>query len=612
MNTPAPLHPKLAAVTERIIERSRPTREAYLVRIRTLKQQGRVERDQLGCSNLAHGYAAMPQTIKIEMLKHNTPNLGMITAYNDMVSAHQPFFQFPDWIKDEARKHGATAQVAGGTPAMCDGITQGYEGMELSLFSRDVIAMSTAVGLSHQMFDGALYFGVCDKIVPGLMIGALSCGHIPGIFAPAGPMQSGIANKEKARTRQLFAEGKVGRDALLESEMGSYHSPGTCTFYGTANSNQMMMEMMGVHLPAAAFFHPYTPMREALTRYAAAHLVESIKNGTAKPMGEMLDEKSFVNALIGLMATGGSTNHTMHLVAMARAAGIILTWDDFDEISSIVPLLIRVYPNGQADVNHFAAVGGLPFVIRELRNNGLLHDDVDTVMGHGMEAYTKEPFLIDGKLEWQDAVAESRDEDILRPFSRPFSPDGGLRLMKGNIGRGVIKVSAVREHCRIIEAPAIVFNDQREVLAAFERGELERDFICVVRFQGPRANGMPELHKLTPPLGILQDRGFKVALVTDGRMSGASGKVPASIHMSPEALLGGGIGKIRTGDMIRFDSVTGELTALVDEAEWNARETAEADLSKNTHGIGRELFAGFRSMTSSAETGAMSFGGDFA
>lgn len=611
MNTPA-LHPRLTAVTDRIIERSRATRETYLARIRALKQQGRVERGQLGCSNLAHGYAAMPKTIKIEMLKQSTPNLGMITSYNDMVSAHQPFFQFPDWIKDEAQKYGATAQVAGGTPAMCDGITQGYEGMELSLFSRDVIAMSTAVGLSHQMFDGALYFGVCDKIVPGLMIGALSCGHIPGIFAPAGPMESGIGNKEKARTRQLFAEGKVGRDALLESEMGSYHSPGTCTFYGTANSNQMMMEMMGVHLPAAAFFHPYTPMREALTRHAAAHLVEGIKNGTAKPMGEMLDEKSFVNALIGLMATGGSTNHTMHLVAMARAAGVILNWDDFDEISSIIPLLIRVYPNGQADVNHFAAVGGLPFVIRELRNNGLLHDDVDTVMGHGMEAYTKEPFLIDGKLEWQDAVAESRDEEILRPFSRPFSPDGGLRLMKGNIGRGVIKVSAVKDEFRFIEAPAIVFNDQREVLAAFERGELERDFICVVRFQGPRANGMPELHKLTPPLGILQDRGFKVALVTDGRMSGASGKVPASIHMSPEALLGGGIGKIRTGDLIRFDSVTGELNALVDEAEWNARTTPEPDLSKNTHGIGRELFAGFRSIASSAETGAMSFGGDFA
>ena len=605
------IHPQLAAVTERIIERSRPTRQTYLNRIKAYERQGRVERDRLGCSNLAHGYASMPKTVKIQMQQPSVPNLGIITAYNDMISAHQPFKDFPDLIKDEAQKHGATAQVAGGTPAMCDGITQGYEGMELSLFSRDVIAMSTAIGLSHQMFDGALLMGVCDKIVPGLMIGALSCGHLPAIFVPAGPMTSGIGNKEKARTRQRFAEGKVGRDALLESEMGSYHSPGTCTFYGTANSNQMMMEMMGVHLPAAAFFNPHTPMREALTRAAAARLSDGIKNRSIKPIGEMLSEKSFVNAIIGLMATGGSTNHTMHLVAMARAAGIILNWDDFDDISAIVPLLIRVYPNGQADVNHFAAAGGLPFVIRELLDAGLLHDDVDTVVGRGMRAYTQEPFLIEGRLKWQDAVAESRDTEVLRPASAPFSPDGGLRVMKGNIGRGVIKVSAVKDHCRIIEAPAIVFDDQKEVLAAFERGELERDFVCVVRFQGPRANGMPELHKLTPPLAILQDRGFQVALVTDGRMSGASGKVPAAIHMSPETLLGGGIGKIRTGDIIRFNSHTGELTALVDEAEWNGRETAAADLSGNRHGIGRELFAGFRSITGSAETGAMSLGGDF-
>ena len=605
------IHPQLAAVTERIIERSRATRAAYLQRIKAYERQGRVERDRLGCSNLAHGYASMPKTVKIQMQQPSVPNLGIITSYNDMVSAHQPFKDFPDLIKDEAQKHGATAQVAGGTPAMCDGITQGYEGMELSLFSRDVIAMSTAIGLSHQMFDGVLLMGVCDKIVPGLMIGALSCGHLPAIFVPAGPMTSGIGNKEKARTRQRFAEGKVGRDALLQSEMGSYHSPGTCTFYGTANSNQMMMEMMGVHLPAAAFFNPYTPMREALTRAAAARLSDGIKNRSIKPIGEMLSEKSFVNAVIGLMATGGSTNHTMHLVAMARAAGIILNWDDFDDISAIVPLLIRVYPNGQADVNHFAAAGGLPFVIRELLDAGLLHDDVDTVVGHGMRAYTQEPFLIEGRLKWQDAVAESRDTEVLRPVSAPFSPDGGLRVMKGNIGRGVIKVSAVKDHCRIIEAPAIVFDDQKEVLAAFERGELERDFVCVVRFQGPRANGMPELHKLTPPLAILQDRGFQVALVTDGRMSGASGKVPAAIHMSPETLLGGGIGKIRTGDIIRFNSHTGELTALVDEAEWDGRETAAADLSGNLHGIGRELFAGFRSITGSAETGAMSLGGDF-
>ena len=545
------------------------------------------------------------------MQQPNVPNIGMISAYNDMVSAHQSFKDFPDWIKDEVQKFGATAQVAGGTPAMCDGITQGYEGMELSLFSRDVIAMSTAVGLSHQMFDGALLFGVCDKIVPGLMIGALSCGHLPAIFVPAGPMESGISNKEKARTRQLFAEGKVGRNALLASELGSYHSAGTCTFYGTANSNQMMMELMGVHLPAAAFFNPYTPMREALTRHAGAHMAQGIQSGSLKPLGEMLSEKSFINAMIGLMATGGSTNHTMHLVAMARAAGVILNWDDFDEISSIIPLLIRVYPNGQADVNHFAAAGGLPFVIRELRDAGLLHDDVDTVVGHGMAAYTQEPFLIDGKLQWRDAVTESRDTTILRTVAEPFSPDGGLRLMRGNVGRSVIKVSAMKPEHFEIEAPAIVFNDQREVLAAFERGELERDFVCVVRFQGARAMGMPELHKLTPPLAILLDRGFKVALVTDGRMSGASGKVPAAIHMSPEALMGGNIGKIRTGDMIRFNAKTGELNVLVNEAEWHAREIPTPDLSKNTHGIGRELFAGFRAQTSSAETGAMSFGGDF-
>ena len=607
-----PLHPKLAEITQRIIERSRPTREVYLARIRSAKQQGRVERDQLGCSNLAHGYASMPKTIKIAMQKHDVPNIGIITAYNDMVSAHQPFKDFPDWIKDEVAKHNATAQVAGGTPAMCDGITQGYEGMELSLFSRDVIAMSAAIGLSHQMFDGAMFLGVCDKIVPGLVIGALSCGHIPAIFAPAGPMESGIGNKEKARTRQLFAEGKVGREALLASEMGSYHSPGTCTFYGTANSNQMMMEFMGLHLPAAAFFNPYTPMREALTRQAAVQLVQDIRRQDAKPIGEMLTEKSFINAMIGLMATGGSTNHTMHLVAMARAAGVILNWDDFNEISSIIPLLIRVYPNGQADVNHFAAAGGLPFVIRELRNNGLLHDDVDTVVGHGMEAYTQEPFLDNGRLVWKDAAEKSLNEDILRTYDHPFSPDGGLKLMKGNIGRSVIKVSAMKAENFVVEAPAIVFDDQREVLAAFERGELDgKDFVCVVRYQGARANGMPELHKLTPPLAILLDRGQKVALVTDGRMSGASGKVPAAIHMSPEALMGGSIGKIRTGDLIRFNAHTGELNVLVDEAEWNARTVPTPDLSKNTHGIGRELFAGFRAQTSSAETGAMSFGGDF-
>ena len=612
MSTPTPLHPTLAAVTQRIIERSRATRQAYLARIRAAHHEGRLERSQLGCTNLAHAFAAAPSAIKIELKQAKTPNFGIVSAYNDMVSAHQPLQEFPAWLKEEAFKHGATVQFAGGTPAMCDGITQGYDGMELSLFSRDVIAMSTAVALSHQMFDAAFYLGVCDKIVPGLLIGALSFGHLPAVFVPAGPMTSGIANDAKAKTRQLFAEGKVGRDALLESEMGSYHSPGTCTFYGTANSNQMMMEMMGLHMPNTAFVNPNTPMREALTRAAAAHIATAVRHNTILPVGEMVSEKSIVNAIVGLMATGGSTNHTMHLVAFARAAGIIVNWDDFDEISSIIPLLTRVYPNGKADVNHFAAAGGLAFVIRELLDAGLMHEDVNTVVGHGMRAYTKEPFIIDGKLEWRDAPAVSGDEDVVRTAANPFSADGGLRLMKGNIGRGVIKVSAVAPEQRLIEAPAIVFDDQKDVLAAFDRGELERDFVAVVRFQGPRANGMPELHKLTPQLSILQGRGFKVALVTDGRMSGASGKVPASIHMSPEALLGGAIGKIRTGDMIRFDAENGELNVLVDEAEWNAREIPTPDLSKNTYGVGRELFAGFRSLSSSAETGAMSFGGDFA
>ena len=611
MNTPT-LHPILAAVTQRIIERSRPTRAAYLDRIRAAHHAGRLERSQLGCTNLAHAFAAAPHAVKIELQQEKTPNLGIVSAYNDMVSAHQPLQVFPTWIKEEALKHGATAQFAGGTPAMCDGITQGYTGMELSLFSRDVIAMSTAVALSHQMFDAALYLGVCDKIVPGLLIGALSFGHLPAIFVPAGPMTSGISNDEKAKTRQLFAEGKVGRDALLESEMASYHSPGTCTFYGTANSNQMMMEMMGLHMPNTAFVNPNTPMREALTRAAAAHIATAVRHNTILPVGEMVSEKSIVNAIVGLMATGGSTNHTMHVVAFARAAGIIVNWDDFNEISDIIPLLTRVYPNGKADVNHFAAAGGLAFVIRELLDAGLMHEDVDTVVGRGMRAYTKEPFMIEGKLEWRDAAAQSGDDNVIRTAANPFSADGGLRLMKGNIGRSVIKVSAVAPDHRVIEAPAIVFDDQRDVLAAFDRGELERDFIAVVRFQGPRANGMPELHKLTPQLSILQSRGFKVALVTDGRMSGASGKVPAAIHMSPEALLGGAIGKIRTGDLIRFDAEKGELDVLINEAEWLAREHAHADLRKNAHGTGRELFAGFRSLSSSAETGAMSFGGDFA
>lgn len=610
LNTMATLNHQLSEITRRIIERSRDTRAAYLARIRSQRNAGRVQRSQLGCTNLAHGFAAMPNTIKIEM-QAQTPNLGIVSAYNDMVSAHQPFQAFVPWLKESAHEHGVTVQFAGGTPAMCDGITQGFDGMELSLFSRDVIAMSTAVALSHNMFDGCFMLGVCDKIVPGLMIGALSFGHLPILFVPAGPMPSGIGNDEKSKIRQLFAEGKVGRDELLKSEMASYHSPGTCTFYGTANSNQMLMEMLGVHLPNTAFFNPNTPMREALVRHAAAHLAEGVKQGTAKPLGEMLSEKNFVNAIVGLMATGGSTNHTMHLVAMARAAGIIINWDDFDEISSITPLLARVYPNGKADINHFQAAGGLAFIIRELLDAGLLHEDVDTVAGFGMRRYAQEPFWENGNVVWRDAVAESSDLGVVRPVSQPFAADGGLRLMQGNIGRSVIKVSAVAPEHRVVEAPAIVFDDQKEVLAAFERGELERDFVAVVRFQGPRACGMPELHKLTPPLTVLQDKGFQVALITDGRMSGASGKVPAAIHMSPEALLGGAIGKIRTGDRIRFDSVNGVLDVLVDEAEWAARTIPEADLVHKHSGCGRELFAGFRSLTGSAETGAMSFGGEF-
>lgn len=606
------LNHKLAEITQRIAERSRSTRAAYLEKIRACRRASKVQRNSLGCTNLAHGFAAMPNAVKIELQQDEVPNLGIVSAYNDMVSAHQPFQSFVPWLKESAHRYGATVQFVGGTPAMCDGITQGFDGMELSLFSRDVIAMSTAVALSHNMFDGCFMLGVCDKIVPGLMIGALSFGHLPILFVPAGPMPSGIGNAEKSKIRQLFAEGKVGRDELLKSEMASYHSPGACTFYGTANSNQMLMEMLGVHLPNTAFFNPNTPMREALVRHAAAHLAAGVKNRTMKPLGEMLSEKNFVNAVVGLMATGGSTNHTMHLVAMARAAGIIINWDDFDEISAITPLLARIYPNGKADINHFQAAGGLAFVIRELLDAGLLHEDVDTVAGHGMHRYTQEPFWENGTVVWRDAVRESGDADVVRTAAAPFSPDGGLRLMKGNIGRSVIKVSAVAPEHRIIEAPAIVFDNQKEVLAAFERGELERDFVAVVRFQGPRASGMPELHKLTPPLSVLQNRGFQVALITDGRMSGASGVVPAAIHVSPEALLGGAIGKIRTGDRIRFDAVNGILEALVDEAEWNTRIVPEADLTHKHSGCGRELFAGFRSLSSTAETGAMSFGGEFA
>lgn len=602
------IHPRLQTLTDALITRSRPTRERYLAQLNQAKQQNRPTRGELGCTNLAHAFAAMPNDFKVKITQEEQPNIAIVSAYNDMLSAHQPFEAFPAIIKQAVTEVGATAQFAGGTPAMCDGVTQGYDGMELSLFSRDTIAMSTAVALSHHMFDGVIGLGVCDKIIPGLLIGALSFGHLPTVFAPAGPMTSGITNDEKAKTRQLFAEGKVGREALLDSETKSYHSAGTCTFYGTANSNQMLMEFMGLHLSNAAFCNPNTPLRDALTAAAGRHVVTMARDSeTYKGVGEIIDEKTIINGVIGLLATGGSTNHTMHLVAIARAAGIDLQWADFDALSDLIPLLTRVYPNGKADVNHFHAAGGIGFVIRELLDAGLLHEDVNTVMGEGLRAYTEEPYLLDGKLAWQAVPENSLDDEVLRGVQAPFSANGGLKLLTGNIGKAVIKVSAVAEAHRVVEAPAVIFHHQNELIEAFNNGELEKDFIAVVRYQGPRANGMPELHKLTPQLGILQQRGFKVALVTDGRMSGASGKIPAAIHCSPEALLGGNIGKIQNGDRLRLDANQGELTLLVDEAEWQAREVSHPDLSANHIGMGRELFAGMRALSRPAEEGAVSF-----
>ncbi|MBK2001221.1 phosphogluconate dehydratase [Campylobacter sp. 2018MI35] len=595
---------KIKQITQKVKERSKKTREQYLERIQT--HEGKIQRKDLGCANLAHAYASIPKHIKERIKENKDLNFAIVSAYNDMLSAHQPFKNYPDIIKQELFKNHAFGQFAGGTPAMCDGITQGYDGMELSLFSRDVIAMSVAIALSHNVFDGAFYLGVCDKIVPGLLIGALSFGHLPSIFVPSGPMTSGISNDEKSKTRQLFAEGKISRDKLLESEMKSYHDIGTCTFYGTANSNQMIMEFMGLHLPNSAFINPNTSLREALVKEAANHMAQN----KILPIGELLDERNIINAMIGLMATGGSTNHTIHLVAIARAAGIIINWDDFDAISNITPLLARVYPNGKADVNQFEAAGGLAFVINELLKEGLLHDDANTVMGQGMQTYTKNPFLIDGKLIYKDGIKTSKEENILRNIENPFSKNGGVRILKGNIGRAVIKISAVKEEHQIIKAPAMVFHSQQEFLNKFQNKELQKDFIAVLPYQGPRSNGMPELHKLTPPLGILQDQGFKVALVTDGRMSGASGKVPAAIHMSPEALLDGNIAKIKDGDMLLLDAKNGILEILIDEKEWKERKIPKLE-KEEMFGCGRELFAGFRTQTSSAETGAMSFGGYF-
>lgn len=596
---------RIEAITARIVERSKPHRGPYLDRVRAAASKG-VHRSVLSCGNLAHGFAVCSPAEKDALAGDRVANLGIITSYNDMLSAHQPFETYPALIRDAAREAGGVAQVAGGVPAMCDGVTQGQPGMELSLFSRDLIAMAAGIGLSHNMFDSVVYLGVCDKIVPGLTIAALTFGHLPAIFIPAGPMTSGLPNDEKARVRQLFAEGKVGRAELLEAESKSYHGPGTCTFYGTANSNQMLMEIMGFHMPGASFVNPGTPLRDALTKEAAKRALAITAQGNEfTPAGEMIDERSVVNGVVGLHATGGSTNHTLHLIAMARAAGIVLTWKDISDLSDVVPLLARVYPNGLSDVNHFHAAGGMGFLIQELLKQGMLHDDVRTVYGQGLQAYTIDPRLGEnGTVHREPSPKVSHDPKVLANIETPFQPTGGLKMLTGNIGNAVIKISAVKPERHVIEAPAKVFHDQLELNAAFKAGELTGDFIAVVRFQGPKANGMPELHKLTTVLGILQDRGQKVALLTDGRMSGASGKVPAAIHVTPEAVDNGPIGRIRTGDMIRLDATHGTIVVLVDAAEFAARPQATADLSGNEFGMGRELFASFRAIAGPADHGA--------
>ncbi|MBB1267955.1 phosphogluconate dehydratase [Shewanella sp. SR44-3] len=594
------------AVTDRIIARSQKSRAAYLAALNDARLKG-VHRSALSCGNLAHGFAACSPADKDSLRQLTKANIGIVTAFNDMLSAHQPYEHYPEMLKKACQDVGSVAQVAAGVPAMCDGVTQGQPGMELSLLSREVIAMSSAVGLSHNMFDGALLLGICDKIVPGLLIGALSFGHLPMLFVPAGPMKSGIPNKEKARIRQQFAQGQVDRAALLEAESGSYHSAGTCTFYGTANSNQLMLEVMGLQLPGSSFVNPDDPLRDALNKMAAKQVCRLTEMGTQyTPIGEVVSEKSVVNGIVALLATGGSTNLTMHIVAAARAAGIIVNWDDFSELSDATPLLARVYPNGHADINHFHAAGGMALLIKELLDAGLLHEDVSTVAGFGLRRYTQEPRLIDGELRWVDGPTESLDKEVLTHVATPFQSNGGLKLMKGNLGRAVIKVSAVNEENRVVEAPAVVINDQNEIDALFKSGSLDRDCIVVVKGQGPKANGMPELHKLTPFLGTLQDKGFKVALVTDGRMSGASGKVPAAIHLTPEALDGGLIAKVQNGDLIRVNALTGELSLLVDEAVLDAREAEKVDLHHYSYGMGRELFSALRRSLSSPETGARS------
>jgi len=596
----------IQAVTERIRKRSQSTRESYLERINQATDEG-PQRCSLSCTNLAHVTAASVAGDKELLIQNQSPNIAIVSAYNDMLSAHQPLNEFAPRIKAAAQKVGATAQFAGGVPAMCDGVTQGMAGMELSLFSRDVIAMSTAIALSHDVFDSAMYLGVCDKIVPGLLMGALSFGHIPAVFVPAGPMTSGLPNSEKARVRQLFAEGKVGRDELLAAETSSYHGPGTCTFYGTANSNQMLMEVMGLHVPGAAFVNPNTPLRDALTD-AATETAASITalGSDYRPVGKVVDEKAIVNAIVGLLATGGSTNHTIHLIAMARCAGIILDWDDFSALSDLVPQLTKIYPNGLADVNQFHAAGGMGLVIGELLDARLLHDDVLTVKGNGLNSYRQEPFLDKGKAEWREAPKQSLDKEIIASVDTPYAKQGGLKLLTGKLGRAVIKSSAVKLEHQIVEAPARIFSDQVSVKTAFEAGELNCDVVVVVRGQGPQANGMPELHKLTPALGVLQDKGFHVALVTDGRMSGASGKIPAAIQLHPEFCEDGPIAKLRDGDVIRLDATSGVLDVLVDETEFEARSLASQDMSDNQSGTGRDLFGVFRANVGSAETGAMS------
>ena len=601
------MHPTIQQVTDRIIERSQATRQAYLSRMDALGSQ-EPHRGTLSCGNLAHGFAACQQGDKDTLKLMNRANVAMVSAYNDMLSAHQPYQRFPEIIREAAHGMGSVAQFAGGTPAMCDGVTQGQPGMELSLFSRDTIAMSTAVALSHNMFDATMLLGICDKIVPGLLIGALSFGHLPAILVPSGPMPSGLPNKEKQRIRQLYAEGKIGRDELLEAESQSYHSPGTCTFYGTANSNQLLVEVMGLHLPGAAFVNPDTPLRDALTRAATEQVIRlSRPHGGAIGLGQMVDEKSIVNALVGLLVTGGSTNHTIHWIAIARAAGIVINWDDYADLSAVVPAMTHIYPNGEEDINAFHEAGGTGYLIRELLAGGFLHNDVHTVVGFGLERYARMPELKEDQLVWAPAVAESGNPEVLRSAGEPFARNGGLAVLDGNLGRGVIKTSAVAPRHHRVEAPAVVFNDQNELKAAFEAGQLDRDCVVVVRFQGPRANGMPELHKLTPYLGVLQDRGFHVALVTDGRMSGASGKVPAAIHVYPEALNDGPLAKIQNGDVICVDAVNGVLSVDLSDQALSARQPAEVDLSGYHSGYGRELFGGFRSAASNPEQGASFF-----